>query len=108
LLAEMLGLLKFTEPPQFGVQPGPNPPRPLILERKGGAHCAAGLQQFVRGFEADANAGGAWSETRQVVRHQKKARTQYGADVVIPVMIHWVGKRVDGQRPPASVGPNHD
>lgn len=89
--AEMLGLLKAQGLAQFGG--GYNLAQahtPLIFERKGVRIALLGYNEFMpRSFEADANApGSAWSEDEQVVADIKKARTTYGADVVIPVM-HW-------------------
>jgi poly-gamma-glutamate capsule biosynthesis protein CapA/YwtB (metallophosphatase superfamily) len=89
--AEMLGLLKQQGLAQFGG--GHNLAQahtPLILERKGVRIALLGYNEFMpRSFEADADApGSAWSEDEQVVADIKKARSTYGADVVIPVM-HW-------------------
>lgn len=89
--SEMLGLLKQQGLPPFGG--GHNLAQahtPLILERKGVRIALLGYNEFMpRSFEADANApGSAWSEDEQVVADIRKARTDYGADVVIPVM-HW-------------------
>ena len=89
--AEMLGLLKQQGLAQFGG--GHNLTQahtPLILERKGVRIALLGYNEFMpRSFEADANApGSAWSEDEQVVADIQRARSEYGADVVIPVM-HW-------------------
>jgi len=89
--AEMLGLLKAAQLGQFGG--GHNLAEahtPLMVERKGLRIALLGYSEFMpRSFEADYNAPGvAWSEDEQVVADIKKARTDYKADLVIPVM-HW-------------------
>jgi poly-gamma-glutamate capsule biosynthesis protein CapA/YwtB (metallophosphatase superfamily) len=89
--AQMLGLLDASGLQYFGG--GHDLARahaPLIIERKGLRIALLGYSEFMpRSFEADYNAPGiAWSEDEQVVDDIKKARTVYGADLVIPVM-HW-------------------
>ena len=89
--SEMLGLLKQQGLAAFGG--GHNLAQahtPLILERKGVRIALLGYNEFMpRSFEADAHApGSAWSEDEQVVADIQRARSEYGADVVIPVM-HW-------------------
>ena len=89
--AEMLNLLKQQGLAQFGG--GHNLAQahtPLIFERKGMRIALLGYNEFLpRSFEADANApGSAWSEDEQVVADIQRARSEYKADVVIPVM-HW-------------------
>ena len=63
---------------------------PLIIERKGLRIALLGYDEFQpRSFEADHDRPGvAWSEDEQVVRDIRLARTQWHADVVIPIM-HW-------------------
>jgi len=63
---------------------------PLIVERKGLRIALLGYDEFQpRSFEADHDRPGvAWSEDEQVVRDIRLARTQWQADVVIPIM-HW-------------------
>jgi poly-gamma-glutamate synthesis protein (capsule biosynthesis protein) len=63
---------------------------PWVVERKGVRIAFLGYNEFQpRNFEADHDrAGIAWSEDEQVVRDIATARTQWHADVVIPVM-HW-------------------
>ncbi|PUE30408.1 poly-gamma-glutamate biosynthesis protein [Limnohabitans sp. JirII-29] len=63
---------------------------PLIIERKGVRIALLGYDEFQpRSFEADHDRPGvAWSEDEQVVRDIRLARTQWHADVVIPIM-HW-------------------
>jgi poly-gamma-glutamate capsule biosynthesis protein CapA/YwtB (metallophosphatase superfamily) len=88
---EMLGLLKQAGLAQFGGGHDLSEAHtPLIIERKGLRIALLGYNEFMpRSFEADYNALGiAWSEDEQVVADIKRARTVYGADVVIPVM-HW-------------------
>lgn len=88
---EMLGLLKQAGLGQFGGGHNLSEAHtPLIMERKGLRIALLGYNEFMpRSFEADYNAPGiAWSEDEQVVADIRKARTQYGANVVIPVM-HW-------------------
>ena len=89
--AQMLGLLKQAQIGYFGG--GHNlaeAHRPLIVERKGLRIALLGYNEFMpRSFEADFNAPGvAWSEDEQVVADINKARTVFGADLVVPVM-HW-------------------
>jgi len=89
--AEMLGLLQQSGLAQFGG--GHNLAEahtPLIIERRGLRIALLGYSEFMpRSFEADFDAPGiAWSEDEQVVDDIRKARTQYRADIVIPVM-HW-------------------
>ncbi len=63
---------------------------PLIVERKGLRIALLGYNEFMpRSFEADADAPGtAWSEDEQVVADIARARKDYHADLVIPIM-HW-------------------
>lgn len=63
---------------------------PWVVERKGVRIAFLGYNEFQpRNFEADHDrAGIAWSEDEQVVRDIAAARTQWRADVVIPIM-HW-------------------
>jgi poly-gamma-glutamate capsule biosynthesis protein CapA/YwtB (metallophosphatase superfamily) len=89
--AQMLGLLKQSGLDYFGGGHDLSEAHtPLIIERKGLRVALLGYSEFMpRSFEADYNAPGiAWSEDAQVAADIKKARTVYGADLVIPVM-HW-------------------
>lgn len=63
---------------------------PWVVERKGVRIAFLGYNEFQpRNFEADHDrAGIAWSEDEQVVRDIALARSQWRADVVIPIM-HW-------------------
>lgn len=63
---------------------------PLIIERKGLRIALLGYNEFFpRIFEADFDKPGiAWSEDEQVKLDIVRARTDYRADLVIPVM-HW-------------------
>lgn len=63
---------------------------PWVVERKGVRIAFLGYNEFQpRNFEADHDrAGIAWSEDEQVVRDIAAARSQWHADVVIPIM-HW-------------------
>lgn len=63
---------------------------PWVVERKGVRIAFLGYNEFQpRNFEADHDrAGIAWSEDEQVVSDIAAARTQWRADVVIPIM-HW-------------------
>ena len=63
---------------------------PLLIERKGLRIALLGYNEFFpRSFEADHDkAGIAWSEDEQVRLDIANARSQYHADIVIPVM-HW-------------------
>lgn len=63
---------------------------PLLLEKNGLKIALLGYNEFMpRSFEATASeAGVAWSEDEQVVADIRKARTESGADLVIPFM-HW-------------------
>ncbi len=63
---------------------------PWVVERKGVRIAFLGYNEFQpRNFEADHDrAGIAWSEDEQVVRDIALARSQWHADVVIPIM-HW-------------------
>jgi len=63
---------------------------PLLLERNGLKIALLGFNEFLpRSFEADFDKPGvAWSEDEQVLTDIRRARTHYGADVVIPFM-HW-------------------
>lgn len=88
---EMLDLLEKKSIPYFGG--GRNlaaAHRPLIIERKGLRIALLGYDEFFpRSFEADYDKPGvAWSEDEQVRLDIATARTQYHADLVIPVM-HW-------------------
>jgi poly-gamma-glutamate capsule biosynthesis protein CapA/YwtB (metallophosphatase superfamily) len=89
--AEMLGLLQQSGLAQFGGGHNLSEAHaPLIIERRGLRIALLGYSEFMpRSFEADFDAPGiAWSEDEQVVDDIRKARTQYRADIVIPVM-HW-------------------
>ena len=89
--AQMLGLLDASGLGYFGGGHDlAQAHAPLIIERKGLRIALLSYSEFMpRSFEADYNAPGiAWSEDEQVVADIKKARTVYGADLVIPVM-HW-------------------
>jgi poly-gamma-glutamate synthesis protein (capsule biosynthesis protein) len=89
--AEMLGLLDRQGILRFGGGRNLSEAHaPLIIERKGIRIALLGYNEFMpRSFEADADAPGtAWSEDEQVVADIRKARSVYGADVVIPIM-HW-------------------
>ena len=89
--AQMLGLL---DKAGLGVYGGgmnlAKAHTPWIVERKGLRVAILGYDEFQpRTFEADTDKPGvAWSEDAQVVRDIKAARSQYKADVVIPIM-HW-------------------
>lgn len=88
---EMLDLLERDKLPYFGG--GRNlaaAHRPLIVERNGLRIALLGYVEFFpRSFEADYDKPGvAWSEDEQVRLDIATARTQYHADLVIPVM-HW-------------------
>jgi Bacterial capsule synthesis protein PGA_cap len=63
---------------------------PLILERKGLRIALLGYNEFFpRSFEANEDTPGiAWSEDEQVIYDIVKARQDFRADIVIPVM-HW-------------------
>ena len=63
---------------------------PWVVERNGVRIAFLGYNEFQpRNFEADHDrAGIAWSEDAQLVRDIQMARTQWRADVVIPIM-HW-------------------
>lgn len=63
---------------------------PLLIEKNGLKIALLGYNEFMpRSFEATAStAGVAWSEDEQVVADIRKARTESGADLVIPFM-HW-------------------
>ncbi|HEY8026276.1 MAG TPA: CapA family protein [Burkholderiaceae bacterium] len=89
--AEMLGLLDKEGIGRFGG--GHNLAEahvPLVIERKGLRIALLGYNEFMpRSFEADADAPGtAWSEDEQVIADIRKARSDYRADLVIPIM-HW-------------------
>ena len=89
--AQMLGLLKEAQIGYFGGGHHlAEAHTPLIIERRGLRIALLGYNEFMpRSFEADFNAPGvAWSEDEQVVADIKKARTVFGADLVVPVM-HW-------------------
>jgi poly-gamma-glutamate capsule biosynthesis protein CapA/YwtB (metallophosphatase superfamily) len=64
--------------------------RPLVIEPHGIRIAILGYNEFKpRSFEAGpTRAGVAWSVDEQVVADIKLARTQYNADLVIPLM-HW-------------------
>jgi len=64
--------------------------RPLVIERHGLRIALLGYNEFLpRSFEADYDQPGvAWSEDAQVQYDIARARDQYHADLVIPVM-HW-------------------
>lgn len=64
--------------------------KPLLIERKGLRIALLGYNEFFpRSFEADFDKPGiAWSEDEQVQLDIGNARSQYHADLVIPVM-HW-------------------
>ena len=88
---QMLGLLEKQGIEYFGG--GRNlarAHRPLIVERRGLRIALLGYDEFFpRSFEADTDrAGIAWSEDEEVRRDIMKARSEYGADLVIPFM-HW-------------------
>ena len=63
---------------------------PLVIERNGLRLALLGYNEFFpRSFEADHDSPGiAWSEDEQVRLDITRARSQYRADLVIPVM-HW-------------------
>lgn len=63
---------------------------PLVVERKGLRIALLGYNEFFpRSFEADFDKPGiAWSEDEQVDLDIRRARSEYRADLVIPVM-HW-------------------
>jgi poly-gamma-glutamate capsule biosynthesis protein CapA/YwtB (metallophosphatase superfamily) len=63
---------------------------PLIIERHGLRVAFLAYNEFFpRSFEADTDKpGSAWSEDEQVILDIHRARSQYRADLVIPVM-HW-------------------
>ena len=89
--AEMLGLLDKAGIGYFGGGADlARAHRPLIIERKGLRIALLAYDEFFpRSFEADFDKPGvAWSEDEQVRRDIGLARTQYGADLVIPFM-HW-------------------
>jgi Bacterial capsule synthesis protein PGA_cap len=64
--------------------------RPLVVQRHGLKIAFLGYNEFFpRSFEAGVDSpGSAWSEDEQVRLDIKRARLQYGADLVIPFM-HW-------------------
>lgn len=63
---------------------------PLIIEKNGLRIALLGYNEFMpRSFEADATgAGSAWSEDEMVSADIHRARSQYHADIVVPIM-HW-------------------
>ncbi|MEI8155596.1 MAG: CapA family protein [Burkholderiales bacterium] len=89
--SEMLSLLKRNNIAFFGG--GENLAQahvPLLIERNGLRIALLGYNEFFpRSFEADFDKPGiAWSDDEQVRLDIVKARSQYRADIVIPVM-HW-------------------
>jgi poly-gamma-glutamate capsule biosynthesis protein CapA/YwtB (metallophosphatase superfamily) len=89
--AEMLDLLDRHGLPYFGG--GRNlasAHSPLLMERNGLKIAFLAYNEFFpRGFEADFDTPGlAWSEDEQVRADIQRARTQHGAELVIPFM-HW-------------------
>ena len=89
--SEMLGLLKKNGIAYYGA--GHNLKEahtPVVFERNGIRIAILGYDEFQpRSFEADHDrVGVAWSEDEQVVRDIRAARTEWRADIVIPVM-HW-------------------
>ena len=89
--AEMLGLLDHAGIARFGGGHDlAEAHKPLIVERKGLRIALLGYDEFMpRSFEADADAPGlAWSEDEQVVDDIRRAKSEYHADLVIPIM-HW-------------------
>ena len=89
--SEMLTLLERNNIAYFGG--GENLAQahaPLLIERKGLRIALLGYNEFFpRSFEADHDKPGiAWSEDEQVRFDIANARSQYHADIVIPVM-HW-------------------
>jgi len=64
--------------------------QPAIFERNGMKIAVLAYNEFFpRSFEANVDKpGSAWSDDEQVVFDIQQARSQYGADVVIPYM-HW-------------------
>lgn len=89
--AEMLGLLDRAGIGRFGGgRDLGEAHKPLIIERKGLRIALLGYNEFMpRSFEADADAPGtAWSEDEQVADDIRRARAEYRADLVIPIM-HW-------------------
>ncbi|MFT5532686.1 MAG: poly-gamma-glutamate capsule biosynthesis protein CapA/YwtB (metallophosphatase superfamily) [Burkholderiaceae bacterium] len=89
--AQMLDLLERQGLPYFGGgRDLAQAHVPLIIERKGLRIAFLAYNEFFpRSFEADTDKPGiAWSEDEQVVLDIRLARSQYRADLVIPVM-HW-------------------
>ncbi|HEX8957834.1 MAG TPA: CapA family protein, partial [Burkholderiaceae bacterium] len=89
--AEMLGLLDHAGIAHFGGGYNLSEAHaPLIVERKGLRIALLGYNEFMpRSFEADADAPGtAWSEDEQVAADIRRARGEYHADLVVPIM-HW-------------------
>ncbi len=89
--AEMLDRLAAIGLPQVGG--GRNlaqAHRPLLIERRGIKIALLAYDEFFpRHFEAGHDhAGVAWSEDEQVVDDIRRARREFGADLVIPFM-HW-------------------
>jgi poly-gamma-glutamate capsule biosynthesis protein CapA/YwtB (metallophosphatase superfamily) len=89
--SEMLGLLKRNDIAYFGG--GANLAQahtPLLIERNGLRIVLLGYNEFFpRSFEADVDTAGiSWSEDEQVCFDIAHARSQYRADIVIPMM-HW-------------------
>ena len=89
--SEMLSLLERNDIAYFGG--GENLAQahvPLLIERKGLRIALLGYNEFLpRSFEADHDKPGiAWSEDEQVRLDIANARSQFHADIVIPVM-HW-------------------
>lgn len=88
---EMLNLLDRQKIPYFGGgRDLAQAHTPLVIERNGLRIALLGYNEFFpRSFEADFNKPGiAWSEDEQVQLDIRNARTNYHADLVIPVM-HW-------------------
>lgn len=88
---QMLGLLEQRKIGYFGGgRTLAEAHRPLIIERRGLRIAFLGYNEFFpRSFEADIDKPGvAWSEDEQVEFDIRRARSRYGADLVIPFM-HW-------------------
>lgn len=99
---EMLGHLDASGIPRVGG--GRNlseAHRPLIIEKKGLRIALLAYDEFFpRSFEAGPDrAGSAWSDDEQVVEDIRRARSEHGADLVIPFM-HWgtEGETVSNER----------
>jgi poly-gamma-glutamate capsule biosynthesis protein CapA/YwtB (metallophosphatase superfamily) len=88
---EMLDLLKREGLPYFGGGRNLSEAHaPLLLSQNGLKIALLGYDEFLpRSFEAGFNSPGvAWSEDEQVRADIANAKTEFGADVVIPFM-HW-------------------